>query len=359
MKEQINGIQQLGVGVENLQEAWKWYREHFSMDIRMFEEEAIAELMLAHTDGQPRKRHAVLALNMQGGGGFEIWQHKGKKPEPCSFEILLGDLGINIGKIKTADVQIAYKKFKSAGLNVLTPVKKDPTGNDHFFLKDIYNNLWEIKDQKSVFRKKEKSVSGGVLGAIIGVKNMEESLPVYQDMLQYDQIVYDITDFFEDLKGLPGGDKKFRRVLLKHSDEKIGAFSPFFGNSVIELVQAIDYSPRDIYIGRIWGDPGFIHLCFDINGMDAFREKAKALGHPFTVDSAKAMETFDMGEAAGSFAYIQAPEGTLIEFVETHKIPIMKKIGWYIDFRKRGHHPLPNYVLKMFRFMRVKDKKKK
>ncbi len=358
MKEQINGIQQLGVGVENLQEAWKWYRTHFSMDIRMFEEEAIAELMLAHTDGEPRKRHAVLALNMQGGGGFEIWQHKGKKPEPCSFEIQLGDLGINIGKIKTADVKAAYKKFESAGLNVLTPVKKDPVGNDHFYLKDIFNNLWEVKNQKGVFRKKEKSVSGGVLGAVIGVKNMEESLPVYQEMLQYNQVVYDKTGTFEDLKGLPGGEKKFRRVLLKHSDSKEGAFSPFFGHSVIELIQATEYTPRDIYEGRIWGDPGFIHLCFDINGMDAFREKAKSMGHPFTVDSANAMETFDMGEAAGSFAYIQAPEGTLIEFVETHKIPIMKKIGWYIDLRKRGHHPLPNYVLKMFRFMRVKDKKK-
>ncbi len=43
----INGIQQLGVGVEDVHEAWKWYREHFSMDILMFDEEAVAELMLA------------------------------------------------------------------------------------------------------------------------------------------------------------------------------------------------------------------------------------------------------------------------------------------------------------------------
>lgn len=355
--EQINGIQQLGVGVENVHEAWKWYREHFSMDIRMFEEEATAELMLAHTDGKPRKRHAVLALNMQGGGGFEIWQHTGKKPEPCPFEVQLGDLGINIGKIKTKDVKKAYDTFKSSGLNLLTNITQDPEGNDHFFLKDIYGNIWEVKSKKSVFRKKEKSVSGGILGAIIGVKNMEESLPVYQEILQYDQVVYDKTGVFEDFKGLPGGDRKFRRILLKHSDVKQGAFSPFFGQSVIELVQALDSEGRDIYEGRIWGDPGFIHLCFDINGMDAFRERAKSMGHPFTVDSAKAMETFDMGEAAGNFAYIQAPEGTLIEFVETHKIPILKKIGWYIDLRKRGHRPLPNYIMKLFRFMRVKDKK--
>ena len=89
----INGIQQLGVGVVDVHEAWKWYREHFSMDILMFDEEAVAELMLPHTDGKPRARHAILALNMEGGGGFEIWQHTEKKPTPISSEILLGDLG--------------------------------------------------------------------------------------------------------------------------------------------------------------------------------------------------------------------------------------------------------------------------
>lgn len=356
MKAQINGIQQLGVGVEDVQEAWKWYRKYFSMDIRMFEDEATAELMLAHTDGETRNRKAVLALNMQGGGGFEIWQHTGKKPEPMAFEIQLGDLGINIGKLKTENVQAVYDNFLTENLNILTPVAKDPAGNDHFYMKDVYGNMWEIKNQKGVFRKKEKSLNGGVAGTVIGVKAMEDSLKVYKDILQYDQVVYDKTGIFEDLEGLPGGDKKFRRVLLRHSDVKRGAFSPFFGQSVIELVQAIDYTPQNIYEGRMWGDPGFIHICFDINGMDDFRKKTKNMGYPFTVDSAKATESFDMGEAAGNFAYIQAPEGTLIEFVETHKIPVVKKIGWYIDFRKRGYHPLPDWIMKLFRFMRVKDR---
>ncbi len=355
MVAKINGIQQLGVGVENVAEAWKWYREHFSMDIRMFEEEATAELMLAHTEGKPRKRHAVLALNMQGGGGFEIWQHTEKKPEVCGFDIQIGDLGINIGKIKTRNVKAAFDQFTKSGLNLLSPVHKDPVGNEHFFMKDLYGNMWEIKNEKDVFRLKDKAITGGILGAVIGVKNMEESLKVYRDILQYDQIVYDETGIFEDYAGINGGDKKFRRVLLRHSDIKIGAFSPFFGQSVIELVQVLDREPRNIYEGRIWGDPGFIHLCFDINGIEIFRKKVKEMGFPFTVDSANAMETFDMGEAAGSFAYIQAPEGTLIEFVETHKIPLFKKLGWYIDLRKRGNHPLPNWMLNLFRFMRVKD----
>lgn len=354
MAAKINGIQQLGVGVENVKDAWKWYRQHFGMDIKLFEEEAIAELMLAHTEGKPRARHAVLALNMRGGGGFEIWQHTGKTPEPCSFEIQLGDLGINIGKLKSDNIAVTYKRFSESGLNLLGEIEKDPSGNEHFYMKDIYGNMWEIKNHKTVFRKNEKSVSGGILGTVIGVKNIDESLKVYQDILQYDKIVYDKTGTFDDFKGIPGGDKEFRRVLLKHSDLKNGAFSPFFGESVIELVEVLNREPKDIYAGRIWGDPGFIHLCFDINGMDEMREKVKNAGFPFTVDSATAMDTFDMGEAAGNFAYIQAPEGTLIEFVETHKIPLVKKIGWYINLRKRGSHPLPNWMLKMFRFMRVK-----
>ncbi len=31
--------------------------------------------MLPHTDGKPWERHACLAVNIMGGGGFEIWQH--------------------------------------------------------------------------------------------------------------------------------------------------------------------------------------------------------------------------------------------------------------------------------------------
>lgn len=355
MTYKINGIQQLGVGVEDLHEAWTWYREYFGMDIRLFEEEATAELMLPHTDGQPRMRHAVLALNMQGGGGFEIWQHTGKKPEPCSFEIQPGDLGVNIGKIKSNNIEAAFPRFNEAGLTLSEEITEDPRGNKHFYLKDKYENLWEIVSNSSVFRRREKRVNGGIYGAVIGVRDMEKSLPVYQQLLHYDQVVYDKTGSFEDLKGLPGDGKRFRRVLLSHDQERMGAFSRFFGRSEIELIQVLDREPRNIYEGRIWGDPGFIHLCFDINEMDTLRETASEKGFPFTVDSAKAMDSFDMGQAAGSFAYIQAPEGTLIEFVETHKMPVIQKLGWYLDLRKRKQRPLPDWLMKMIRFSRVKD----
>ncbi|MBW6492205.1 MAG: VOC family protein [Lentimicrobium sp.] len=353
MAKQINGIQQLGVGVTDIQEAFAWYRKYFGMDIKMFEEAAMAQLMLPHTEGEPRKRHAILALNLEGGGGFEIWQHTGKKPEPPTFELKFGDLGIFAGKLKTFDIEKAFVQFKAWNLNLLTDIKKDPDRNLHFYLNDLYGNLWQVCQDSYLF-KKQKSVTGGVYGAVIGVKDVEESLKVYQQILGYDTVAYDVEGIMDDWKGLPGGESRYRRILLRHSTVYKGAFSPVFGPSTIELVQSLDRVPKNIFENRLWGDPGFIHLCYDINGMDDLRTEVNEKGFPFTVDSALDMDTFDMGEAAGSFAYIQAPEGTLIEFVETHKIPLVRKIGWSIDLTKRKPGPLPRWLLSLFWMMRVK-----
>jgi hypothetical protein len=52
---------------------------------------------------------------------------------------------------------------------------------------------------------------------------------------------------------------------------------------------------------------------------------------------------------------VEDPDGTLIEFVETHKLPVLKKIGWYLDLKKRpAEKPLPRWMLKALRFSRVK-----
>jgi hypothetical protein len=127
----------------------------------------------------------------------------------------------------------------------------------------------------------------------------------------------------------------------------------------MELIQVTDRKPEQIFKNRYWGDLGFIHLCYDIKGMDALRTECESKGFAFTVDSTHALktDTFDMGEAAGHFAYIEDPDSTLIEFVETDKIPIMKKFGWYLDLRKRDpRKPLPNWILKTLKYSRVKEK---
>ena len=102
----------------------------------------------------------------------------------------------------------------------------------------------------------------------------------------------------------------------------------------------------------------FIHLTFDIIGFGELRDLCEANGHPFTVDSTKTQkgESFDMGEAAGHFSYIEDPDGALIEFIETHKVPIVKKLGLYLNLKKKNpQKPLSRWILKAFAFNRVKE----
>lgn len=349
----ISGIQQIGVGVQNVQNAWKWYKKYFGTDIRVFEESAAAELMLPYTGGIPQNRHAALALNMQGGGGFEIWQYTDRVPEAPPFEINLGDLGIYATKIKSKDVKATYAYYKSENLDLSEDILSNPHGDDHFFVRDPYKNLFEIVNGNGWF-KNEKKLTGASYGAIIGVSDIDESRKLYTDILGYDTPIFDETGVFDDFKRLPGGDKKIRRVLLRHSQPRQGAFSPILGPSEIELIQVLEGEPgKKIFKGRYWGDLGFIHLCFDIRGMNELREECKAKGFTFTVDTG---ESFDMGESAGAFSYVEDPDGTLIEFVETHKVPIIKKLGIYLNLKKRDpRKSLPRWMLKTLAFNKVKD----
>lgn len=355
----ISGIQQIGVGVTNFYEAWKWYIPNFGMDVRIFEEKATAEYMLRYTDGEPRERHACLAVNMLGGGGFEIWQHTERTPVAPAFELKVGDLGILAGKIKSPNIPAAFDHL-SKEAKILTEIVKDPAGRDNFFVKDPFNNIWQIVEEDSTFMNLNKS-TGGSYGAVIGTTNPEKAIRLYGGVLGYDKIIYDKEDTFEDLKDIPGGSGKFRRVLLQHSEIRKGPFSRLFGPTEIELIQALDRKPEKIFKNRIWGDLGFIHICFDILGMKALKDECDREGFPFTVDSDVHPQgkPFDMGEAAGHFAYVEDPDGTLIEFVETHKIPVSKKLGWYINLwnRKDVTKPLPNWIMKMVRFMKVKPHK--
>ena len=352
----ISGIQQMGIGVRNVHESWKWYIKEFGMDCRIFEEKAEAYLMLPFTGGEPRTRHAILALNLQSGGGFEIWQHLGREPLMPSREIVIGDLGILVCKMKVKKLSDAYNRYRCSAAGLLGSPAEDPSGNESFFLKDPYGNIFQILEADDWFMN-EKKISGGSCGAIIGVSDIEKSRIVYSDILGYNDVVYDETGVFPDLEHVPGGSKNCRRVLLRRSEPFAGPFSRVFGNSVIELVSTPENPGERTYEGRLWGDPGFMHLCFDIRGMDALRKHCDIKGFPFLVDSMRSHlgNSFDMGEAAGHFAYVQDPDGVLIEFVETHKIALVKKLGWFLDLRKRDQFkPLPDWLLRFLRFSRFR-----
>ena len=354
MEKIICGIQQMGIGVPNVKEIWAWYRTQFGMDIKIFEEAAEAPLMVKYTGDKVQSRTATLALSMDGGGGFEIWQYTSRVTTKASFDIRMGDFGLFACKIKSRDVAKSFAYMTNNKVNILSAPQKDSSGSWSFFLKDPNGNLFQVVESAEWFSNtKHPSYCGGVAGAIIGVSNMDSSLAFYQGILDYDGVELDQTDTFDDFSMLDGGNRAMRRVRLFHNQARKGPFSRLLGPSQIELVQLSDISgAKRIFQDRMWGDWGFIHLCFDVQGMDSLKEECSAMGYSFTVDSA---ETFDMGEAGGRFSYVEDPDGALIEFVETHKVPVLKKLGWYIHLKNKPKgKSLPRWILLAMGMNRVK-----
>lgn len=346
-----SGIQQVGIGVPDMEAAFRWYARYFGMDIPLFQDAAEAPLMTKYTGNQVHSRAATLALNIQGGGGFEIWQFTSRNTVPPSFQPQLGDLGIYAVRMKSRNVLKAAQALIQEGLTVINGPATAPDGSQHFFVSDNHGLVFDIVESSSWFAK-SSSVTGGVAGVMIGVSQMERSIAFYRDVLGYDTVISDTEGVFSDLNGLAGGDKALRRVLLGHTRTPRGAFAPLIGASQIELVQSLDREPQRLFEGRYWGDFGFIHLCFDVRGMDGLKEHCADAGYPFTVDSG---ETFDMGQAGGRFSYVEDPDTTLIEFVETHKIPLVKALGWNLDLTSRPpEKALPRPMLRLLALGRAK-----
>ncbi len=347
----ISGIQQIGIGNPNVKETWAYYRKNFGFDTPVFEEEAVAALMLPYTGGEPQKRTATLALNMNGGGGLEIWQYTDRELIWADQACLPGDLAINVLKIKTQDIEAAFKDCKKKGLEVLSDIN-DKNGIKSFMLRDLHSNILEIVES-DVWYSKKNGLYGGVGGSGLGVSNIETSKKFYAELLGFDRVVFEDEGEFNDLSSCFDSKQRFKRVILERSSSYSGPFSPLLGAVQIELIQALDRTPIKFFENRFWGDPGYIHLCFDIVGMESLKSKSEKLGHPFTVDSAN---SFDMGEAAGRFSYIEDPDGTLIEFVETHKVPILKKLNIYMNLQNRKpEKSLPRWMINTLAWSRVKD----
>lgn len=335
----------MGIGVKDAGASLRRYATLFGMDALVFDDVSEATLMTQYTGGNVYKRQALLQLNMQGGGGFEIWQFQNRQPaEPAQLP-QYGDIGIYAAKLKCADVAKAFKTFSSIKDIALSPLQLDAKGDAHFFIGDEWGNQFNVVRGNHWFNQKGWPVAG-VTGAVIGVSDMERSVAFYQWLLNVDGAVYDTVV----TNGEDG--QQCRKVLLRKHPSGQGAFGKLLGSVEIELVQCLDRQPAKIFANRYWGDCGFIHLCFDVFDMCGLKRHAEEAGYRFTVDST---DSFNMEAASGRFCYTEDPDGTLIELVETHKVPIFKKLGLHLNLKKRDlRKPLPNWMIKLLALNKIK-----
>ena len=345
----IGGIQQVGVGVDDLTTGWQWYRDQLGFDLPIFRDRGLATLMGHYTNGKSEEREAMLAINMVGGGGVEIWQYINRLPRTFSPPIAIGSPGIYGIRLKCTSLSAAHRFARQQRLNC-SEIFELPHGQSNFALYDHLNNLYMVTAQPDLLQRRAHPI-GGVCGAIIGCSDIEQALPIYSGLLGYDQVVYDYRaplQYQPQLETLYRGTRPtaalgephmVRQLRLERSSPPRSPLAPLYGHSHLELWELCQAAkPPHIFARRQWGDIGFIHLCFEIGGLDDFRHHAAKSGVSFTVDSGT---TFRMGEAGGRFAYIEDPDGTLIELVETHRITLSKRLAISINLQRPNRRSLP------------------
>jgi len=307
MYKNIHSIQHLGVGTSNLDTSWKFYRKFFGMDIPFFDAIAEAPLMQIYTRDKVIKKRAAMILNLQGGCPMEVIEPKSFKATQPNFESKLGDIGIFIGKVKTQNIKKHYELFlKESPKSIVSDIAETPNGEKTFFVTDPNGLYFQILPHSNWYADLGH-VSGSAIGCTLGVSHMEKSITCY-NALGYDKVVYDKSGEFEDFKKLKGGKNTFRRVLLTQKKIPTGGFGKAIDSTFIELG-----TPNKLWKNRIWGDVGFVHIGFDVRGMEALGKDLAAIGHPYTCDSSNGLM---MGKTRIHSTYIEDPDGILLELVE-------------------------------------------
>ena len=135
MSVYISGIQQCGIGVVDAAEAALYYKELLGFDCLVFDDIAEASLMTNYTGNIIYSRRAILTMNMQGGGGLELWQFMDRAPSAPKQKVIIGDIGISVIKIKTRNIEKAFTFYKNRQQEKITTIELNIAFKKRFFEK--------------------------------------------------------------------------------------------------------------------------------------------------------------------------------------------------------------------------------
>ena len=130
--------------------------------------------------------------------------------------------------------------------------------------------------------KKNKGAKMKILHAMIRVKNINESMKFYTELLELNK-THEI---------------KLEDCILHFLKDKDGDFE-------IELTENFDIPEHGYENGNAFG-----HFAFETKDMDAFTEKLANLGYTYLY------EPFVMEEAQSKIAFVKDPDGNEIEIIE-------------------------------------------
>jgi catechol 2,3-dioxygenase-like lactoylglutathione lyase family enzyme len=311
----ITALQHIGLGVQDAATSFEFYRKFAGFKIKLVDYLDFSNQM-EPIIGDLVKMRIIMALPSQGKGLIEIVQHVSTPPRPGTTR--WGDIGFLATGYRTNNLAATVEYLESEGIEL--SVRSYPTDLnsgerwESAFLSDPDGNYVELIDTNP--GNSADAGVGGIIQVTIGVRDMDRSLEFYNGILGYDEVLLDMSGPDAAMGPFLENRMQQRQVIL---GRKVSLRSPFAmdGGGTIRLVQVKDYPGKNLFEGRRWGDIGQMEACFEVDDVRAAVEELKSMNmevyHPPTY--------MDMGTGSkGSFAYIKDPDGTLIEFVEVHRV---------------------------------------
>lgn len=346
----IHGIQHIGVAVSDMERSLIFYRKVLGMNIPFFDSIQAAPLMQVFTRQEIVTKRASMVMNLKGGSAMEIIQATSFTPRPMPADFLIGDLGIFALHMRAASLPEAKNLLQQQRIDFSDEVA-DPLGKGRLALKDPDGQFIFIVEDDQIYEPTAHPI-GGVGGISIGVSDISAAKAFYA-LFGFDQVLYEATDVFADFASFPGGEQSVTRVILGTKTAAQGPFGAVIGYSKLELISTPNRKGQKIFRNRIWGDVGFVHIGLDVVDMRGLAAQLAQKNIQLQCDSQAALS---MGKTQVHCAYICDPDGVLIELIEVYKIPLIEKWGIFLNVHgKKAGKALPNWLIRLLRFSRIKD----
>jgi len=320
----INGLQHIGIGVKDRERSFHFYNNALGFSVPMSKSTDTCSGMIPVL-GNDETRNVVIALNPHGGGLVEIFQYVSKTPTPVPEEVDFSYNGYLFYGLKVKNIEKSLQtiqRYEGKALTdpmPFTPLKehewktavyRDPDG--------IYAIVLEYPGSTVGYGGRVSRI-GGVEYVAVGVSDLKRSMKFYSDILGYGDIVYTYEGVCPEWEILFGKGKKIKRALLQRSAKPQGLFRHFLRGGMIELIEVESNKKKHNFDGRKWGDIGCMELCFDVTDIQSTLDQIKKRGIPIIIPP----YSQNMGlNTEATFAYIQDPDGSLLEFADIGRLPV-------------------------------------
>lgn len=283
--------------------------------------------------GTKEKNTTVLYQFLLHRGGFAglLFLHDIDKILPVpTAETGLENIGIIALQLRCKNINVLRTKFLELGCEV-SKLATTPEGNLCCFFRDPEHNwiyLYETR-QKSSFMRKHTGI-GSFTGPILGVYSIDQALDFYKTLLQYDTVVYDREELFEDFAIL-SENQVARRVKILKSRKGAGLFSHCLFGTGIELIQVS--RKRNIEKNRSErpGESMQSFLVVEICGLEPFLEHCIAKN---IFNELPCIEKIDNELVQFRYALIKEPSGLNIFLTELETAQLKKKNAERLYFQK-------------------------